>query len=159
MKFWVKIVIAFAVVVVLGFGVWAFFFREKDDVVAYNEITEMVDYKQSLSLKTKLDELRSMLTKLEEISHTINYLSRPIKEEGFLHKNRNGRYEINGHELSSGCGIECLITDDWHFKYDEDGRYVETPFWYASRIEHNGEDYYIVDVYDVELEGLKVRVR
>ena len=106
-----------------------------------------------------LDELKTLFSRLDDISHTINYLNRPIKEEGFLHKNRNGRYEINGHELSSGCGIECLITDDWHFKYDEDGRYVETPFWYASRIEHNGEDYYIVDVYDIEMEGLRVRIR
>ena len=38
-----------------------------------------------------LDELKSMLTKLEEISNTINYLSRPVKKEGKLHKNRSGR--------------------------------------------------------------------
>lgn len=105
-----------------------------------------------------LDELRNLFRKLDDISHTINYLNRPIKEEGFLHKNRNGKYEINGHELSCSCGIEYLATDDWHFKYDEEGRYVETPFWCTSRIEHDGEDYYIVDA-DVELEGLKVRIR
>lgn len=106
-----------------------------------------------------LDELRSMLTKLDDISHTINYLNRPIKKEGMLHKNRNGRYEINGHEFSSGCGIEYLATDDWHCRYDENDEYVQTPYWCASRIEHNGEDYYIVGANDVELEGLRVRIR
>lgn len=106
-----------------------------------------------------LDELRILFRKLDDISHTINYLNKPIKEEGILHKNKNGRYEINGHELSSGCGIECLISDEWHFIYDKNGKYVETPYWYATRIEHDGKDYYIVDVNGVELEGLKVRIR
>lgn len=106
-----------------------------------------------------LDELRSMLTKLEEISHTINYLSRPVKKEGILHKNRNGRYEMNGHEFSSGCGIEYLATDDWHCRYDENGNYVQTPYWCASRVEHNGEDYYIVGTKNIDLEGLRVRIR
>jgi len=58
MKFWIKIVVAFSVVVVLGFGVWAFFFREKDDVVAYNEVCELIDYKDSLNLKDKINELK-----------------------------------------------------------------------------------------------------
>lgn len=106
-----------------------------------------------------LDELRSMLMKLEEISYTINYLRRPIKKEGILHKNSNGRYGMKGHEFSSGCGIEYLTTDDWHCRYDENGDYVQTPYWCVSRVEHNGEDYYIVGAKDVELEGLKVRIR
>lgn len=106
-----------------------------------------------------LDELKTLFSKMDDISYTINYLSRPIKEEGFLHKNRNGRYEINGHEFSSGSGIECLISDEWHFIYDKNGKYVETPYWYASRIEHDGKDYYIVGVHGVELEGLRVRIR
>ena len=106
-----------------------------------------------------LDELRSMITKLEEISHTINYLSRPIKMEGILRKNSNGRYEIKGHEFSSGCGIEYLATDDWHYRYDKNDEYAQTPYWCASRVEHNGEDYYIVGANDVKLEGLRARVR
>ena len=106
-----------------------------------------------------LDELRSILTKLDEISHIINYLSRPIKKEGILHKNRNGRYEMECHEFSSGYGIEYLATDDWHCRYDENNEYVQTPYWCVSRIEHNGDDYYIVGANDVELEGLRVRIR
>ena len=60
MRFWIKIVIAFSVVVVLGFGVWAFFFRVKDDVAAYNEVCELIDYKQSLSLKEKISDLSTL---------------------------------------------------------------------------------------------------
>lgn len=106
-----------------------------------------------------VDELRSMFTKLDDISHTINYLSRPVKKEGILHKNRNGRYEMNGHEFSSGYGIEYLATDGWHYRYDENNEYVQTPYWCTGRIEHNGKDYYIVGATGVELEGLRVRIR
>lgn len=71
MRFWLKVVIAFSVVVVLGFGTWAFFFREKDDVVAYNKVCELVDYKDSLDLRFKLDELRRR-----------DYISEDDKEKG-----------------------------------------------------------------------------
>lgn len=57
MKFWVKIIVAFAVVLVLGFSIWAFFFREKDEVVAYNATAELVDYKNSLGIQEKLTDL------------------------------------------------------------------------------------------------------
>lgn len=58
MKFWVKIIVALLVVVVIGFAVWAFFFREKDEVVAFNRTTEMMEYKQSLGIDEKLTNLR-----------------------------------------------------------------------------------------------------
>ena len=106
-----------------------------------------------------IDELRSVFDKLEEISHTINYLNRPVKKIGTLRKNGNGRYEINGHEFSSGCAIEYLATDDWHCRYNESGEYIQTPYWCVSRIEHNGKDYYIIGAKDIELEGLRVRIR
>lgn len=37
--------------------------------------------------------------------------------------------------------------------------YTNTPYWCASRVEHNGEDYYIVGANGVKLEGLRVRIR
>ena len=58
MKFWVKIVVALSVVVVIAFGIWAFVFKEKDEVVAYNKVCEIVDYKESLGTKEKLISLR-----------------------------------------------------------------------------------------------------
>ena len=58
MRFWIKIVVSLSVVVVIAFGVWAFFFREKEDVVAYNDVCEVINYKESLGLAEKLNSLR-----------------------------------------------------------------------------------------------------
>lgn len=57
MKFWVKIVIAFSIVLVAGFATWAFFFKEKDSVVAFNRVSELIEYKESTNLQGKLNEL------------------------------------------------------------------------------------------------------
>lgn len=60
MKFWVKIVVALCVVLVLGFGIWAFFFREKDEVKAFNRTCELIEYKESLGLREKVVALRKL---------------------------------------------------------------------------------------------------
>jgi len=60
MKTWIRILIAFAVVVVIGFAVWVFFFKEKDEVVAYNDMTEMIEYRESVGLNERFVELNSM---------------------------------------------------------------------------------------------------
>ncbi len=57
MKFGIKIFVAILVVGVTIFGAWAFFFKEKDDVKAYNRTAELLNYKQSLNLQEKLDIL------------------------------------------------------------------------------------------------------
>lgn len=107
-----------------------------------------------------LDELIGVLDKLADVSHTVNYLNRPIKVEGALNKNANGRYEVQGIELSSGYGLEYLSLDDRHMRYNDNGDYVMTPYWSYGRIEHDGNDYYIVGAdKDTKLEGLKVRIR
>ena len=107
-----------------------------------------------------LDELRDILYKLADVSHTIKYLERPIKVEGALHKNANGRYEVQGMELSSGYGLEYLSLDDRHMRYNDNDDYVSTTYWGYGRIEHDGTDYYIVGAdKDTKLEGLRVRIR
>lgn len=58
MKFWVKIVVAFSIVVVACVGVWAFFFKETDEKIAYNRLCEVVDYKQSLGLRERTSDLQ-----------------------------------------------------------------------------------------------------
>lgn len=60
MKFWIKIIVAFCVVVVAAFGVWAFFFKEKDEVVAYNKTCELIEYKESIGVKEKLKNLQGL---------------------------------------------------------------------------------------------------
>jgi hypothetical protein len=108
----------------------------------------------------RMDELKSILQKLDDISRTLDYLNCPIKAVGTLHLNQNGRYEMeNGHEFSSGCSIEYLSEDNLHWMYDDkSGKRVSVPYWCASRIEHNGERYYIVGCND-ELEEMQVRYR
>lgn len=106
------------------------------------------------------DELRDILYKLDDVYWALNYLGRPVKVEGVLHKNSSGRYEVEGIELTSGHGLEYLATDDRHCRYDENDEYVVTPYWRSSSIEHNGTDYYIVGADDLkELENLRVRLR
>lgn len=100
------------------------------------------------------DELRSIMYKLEEARNNIEYLSLPIKSTGQLHKGSNGRYSFNDIELSSGSGVEALIPDEIYIN----GEFQDGYRWLASRVEHNGEDYYIVG-YSGSLEGLTVRIR
>ena len=107
-----------------------------------------------------VDELRGILDKLSDVSRNLKYLERPIKSEGVLHKNKNGRYEFNEIELSSGYPLEYLATDDRHMRYNDNDDYVMTPYWSYGRIEHDGTDYYIVGAdKDTKLEGLRVRIR
>lgn len=107
-----------------------------------------------------LDELRKIMSRMDDITHTLSYLRQPIKAEGTLHMNANGRYEVQGIELSSGCGIEYLATDDRHCRYDANNNYVPTAYWCSGRIEHNGTDYYIVGAAELEtLENVRVRIR
>lgn len=60
MKFWIRVLVAVAVILVAVFAVWAFFFREKDEVQAYNKTAELIDYKESIGFKEKLIDLRLM---------------------------------------------------------------------------------------------------
>ena len=72
--------------------------------------------------------------------------------------NSQGRYETDGgHYYTSGSSIEFLKVEEI---YNSDtGQYEDTPVWTVSRVEHDGTDYYIVTYGNVELSGLKVRVR
>ena len=130
------------------------------DFENYDDLSGLdIDYASAEELYL-VDEFRSILDKLSDVSHNLKYLQLPIKSEGVLHKNNNGRYEFNGIELSSGYPLEYLATDDWHMRYNDNGDYVMTPYWRHGRIEHNGNDYYIVGSdKDTNLEGLRVRIR
>jgi hypothetical protein len=105
------------------------------------------------------DELRHIMDELENVSCEIAYLNRPVKAVGTLVINNNGRYELDGHEFTCGSGIECLINDGRHFQYDEHTHsYIDTPYWTSGRMEHNGENYYILGI-NKSPDSLKVRYR
>ncbi len=103
-----------------------------------------------------VDELRKVMQNISEASYTISYLQKPIKGEYVLHKNSGGRYECSAHEYTCGNCIEYYAYDNWEEHYR----------WIISRVEHDGDDYYIVgskslssDGNAIPLEGLRVRIR
>lgn len=87
--------------------------------------------------------------KLEDAYWLLEKVYKPVKAEGHLEKNSIGRYEVEGIQLSSGSYVEFFSDDD-----EDGGCYV------PSRVEHGGEDYYIVALgKEKPIEGLKVRIR
>lgn len=103
------------------------------------------------------EELRSILARLERASSNISYLSQPIAYSGTLHKQANGRYELDGCELTSGSGLEVLAPCEIYSEEQND--YIAGVEWIATRLEHNGKDYYLVGYPELELEGLQARKR
>lgn len=124
----------------LGFSTY----KDYDDLSGLS-----IDYMdgEQLFLQT---ELREIMEKLSDVAGRIEYLSRPVVGISCLHKNGSGRYETkDGHEYTSGCGIEALVKDDcW-----------EVPYWVWTSVEHDGKDYFLAGYKNVRMDGLTVRVR
>lgn len=94
-------------------------------------------------------ELVGAFEHLEMAMSKINYLNMEIVKTGRLHKNQNGRYELDGKEYSSNCKIEFLYYDDCY----------EREEWVVSRIEYMNDRYCIVGFSALELDNLLVRER
>ena len=93
-----------------------------------------------------LNELRGIMEKLNDIKSDLLYLQRPVKAHGKLRLNNNGRYELKGHEFHCGDRIEVKIYDErWE--------------WCVTRIEHDGDGFYLVGHRDVSLNGISARIR
>lgn len=105
-----------------------------------------------------VNEYRSILYKLSDIQYQLKYLSKQVIFEGTLILRPDGRYGTPDGEVyyTSGSRIEFLINDEVEGK---DGYFIEMPAWRTSTVEHNGTDYYIVGYKDINLNGLKIRVR
>ena len=97
-----------------------------------------------------LKELRSIMRKLADTGCSIEYIFRPVREVGSLHQNEGGEYVTGqGYPYRSGSLIEVLLQDDSH----------EVPCWTLTKVEHDGEGYYLVGYEESHMEGLNVRVR
>lgn len=122
----------------------------KDFEKAYEDMRNNTDlFDLNIDERSYLIRLGIVNDRLYSSAILLNKVDKEIIADGILTKKKNGRYEINNIELSSGCNIEFI-------KKDEDG----LEYYYPSRIEHNGEDYYILSLgKDVKIEGLKVRIR
>lgn len=94
------------------------------------------------------DELHTVLYHLDNVCSILSYYDRPVVAEGVLGKNASGRYELNGHELTSGQAVELMVYDpDWD----------KAPHWVRTKIEYDS-DYYAVYQH-MSLEGKTARIR
>ena len=84
---------------------------------------------------------------LREAVNIFNYINTPVTGEYTLHKDMYGRYGCEVVTFSAGSSIEALIVED------------ERQYWIHTRVEHDGNDYYLVRYPNVPLEGLKIRRR
>lgn len=105
MKVWVRILVSLAIVVVIGFSVWFFAFREKDEVQAYNRTAELIDFKDSLAIKDDLLTLSEMNYFGKDNESVLDSSSSTGKEIYRLRALTLGNDTISG-ESSSGVGYE-----------------------------------------------------
>ena len=127
-------------------------YREYDDLSGVNYSVRNPD---DLLL---IDEYKNMLYKLSDVQYDLEYLSKSILFEDTLVLRPDGRYGTNNGKTyyTSGSGIEFLCTDEC---LNEEGHFEDMQAWRTSTVEHNGTDYYIVGYKDLDMNGLKVRVR
>lgn len=126
----------------------------------YDDMSGLSDYKQikTADQRQQMEEYRSILYRLEEVKRTLDYYTCPIREVGTLHENSQGRYETeSGYYYTSGSGIEFLRTEEV-YNFDTD-KWEDAEIWTASRVESNNGRYYIVGYPDLDMSGLKVRIR
>ncbi len=129
---------------------------KKTGIDKYYDLSEIEADSNNPDQLLLVEELRKIMLNIYDASYTISYLQKPIKGEYVLHQNSGGRYECSAHEFTCGNCIEYYAYDNWEGHYR----------WIISRVEHDGDDYYIVnskslssDGNNVPLEGLRVRIR
>lgn len=123
---------------------------EESTYLEYDDLSKLdIDYKDAEQLLLH-EQLWRVMQELEDVSDRLDYLALPVKEVSRLHKNTDGRYETeSGHYFTSGCRVEALVSDSFR----------EVPRWVRTSIEHDGKDYFLAGYQEIELEGLKVRLR
>ncbi|WP_286082906.1 DUF5348 domain-containing protein [Parablautia intestinalis] len=122
-------------------------------VTTYDEHADLrglhADRKDSEQL-FQLREMQNIMRRLADIGGSIEYLFRPVLETSTLHRDENGEYRTGkGYCYRSGSLIEALLQEDPH----------EALCWVQTKVEHDGEDYYLMGYEDISMEGLSVRVR
>lgn len=93
--------------------------------------------------KYKHDTAQKIVYQLSQVKDTLEWINQPILAEGYLTKNANGRYELDGIELTSGHPIEAWVNDDG---------------WIKTRIEHR-KDYCLYDLQEQDIKETLVRIR
>ena len=105
-----------------------------------------------------IDEYASILMNLADVKSRLDYLNRRVLFTDQLVLNESDRYETSNGRMcyTSGSPIEFQYIDE---AMNEEGEFIDIPTWRTSTVEHNGTDYYIVGYPEIDLDGLKVRVR
>lgn len=113
------------------------------NLVTYDDLE--FDY-DNVEEKFEAKIIGEVLKKLDAVNRQLKYLDKEVTINGYLVKNSDGRWEIEGsyHYYTSGSPIEFF--------------YTEENEWCISRVEYH-EDYYIVGYKDLNMYGLQVRVR
>lgn len=97
--------------------------------------------------------IRNQLSRAAQLLKSAEYILRdttaPVKDEGVLLPGENGRYTLNGQDITSGYPIEYLVYDDFD----------EVHLWRSGRIEYYDGDYRIYNYPEIQLAGLRVRIK
>ena len=129
-------------------------YREHDDLSGLGDSAQP----KTADQLQQLEEYRRALDKLDEVQYRLEYLEMPIREASRIYRNETGRYETDhGHYYTSGSSIEFLRTEEVY--NDNSGKWEDSEIWTRSTVESKDGEYYIVGYPDIELSGLKVRVR
>ena len=78
----------------------------------YDDLSGIEDWDAVTEDPNKLQfmkEFIGVMQKLQDVSWTMDYLTKPVEATGRLTRKINGRYALNGHEFTSGCGITAQM--------------------------------------------------
>lgn len=96
------------------------------------------------------ETLWTITDQLEDTLSTLVYLTSRVIDESVLRKGPDGKYRTEtGIIYDMGDYVEALLTDERH----------EAPYWSRCLVGYNGDDYCLVGLEDLPLEGLRVRIR
>lgn len=116
-----------------------------------SQVCHLADTYEDSFVRSSIERILDALTQIHE---ELCYLGKPSHGEHTLKKFPNGRYGYSGgdgapHTFTCGECLEAKISDP----YDGQKR------WVPSRIEHDGQDYYLAGFRDMPLNGLTIRER
>ncbi|MDF2855502.1 MAG: hypothetical protein K0Q87_1353 [Neobacillus sp.] len=126
--------------------------------VQIEDILDSCEYDgENIRSSDDIDELyfkqmyAGIINRLQDLQRDIEYLSKPVLEQGFIRHNSAGRYELpSGRYFTSGSN--CEILHDFYGDGDQN--------WIYTTIEHNGKDYYATSIgRDYNIDGCMVRIR
>lgn len=96
------------------------------------------------------DELHHFTHDVYTACNFLNRLKGRTISSGELVINDNGRYELNGRELTCGSSIEFLSEDGWH---------GNRAYWKYSTIEAKDGKYFLTAEPETDMECLEARIK